>query len=67
MATPLPDRPDLDQLKNQAKDLHKGHKAGDPQALAAHSGESSAACRIVRPTNPGLSLHAQRSAARGCA
>src|SRR5262249_49641276 len=33
MATPLPDRPDLDQLKNQAKDLLKGHKAGDPEAL----------------------------------
>ncbi len=33
MATPLPDRPHLDQLKNQAKDLKKGHKAGDPQAL----------------------------------
>jgi ankyrin repeat protein len=33
MATPLPDRPDLDQLKNQAKDLLKGHKAGEPEAL----------------------------------
>ena len=33
MPTPLPDRPNLDQLKNQAKDLLKGHKAGDPEAL----------------------------------
>jgi ankyrin repeat protein len=33
MSTPLPDRPDLDQLKNQAKDLLKGHKAGDPEAF----------------------------------
>jgi ankyrin repeat protein len=33
MPTPLPDRPSLDQLKNQAKDLQKGHKAGDPEAL----------------------------------
>ena len=34
MVTPLPEHPDLDQLKNQAKDLVKNHKAGDPQALA---------------------------------
>jgi ankyrin repeat protein len=33
MPTPLPDRPNLDQLKNQAKDLLKGHKAGNPEAL----------------------------------
>ncbi len=33
MPTPLPDRPNLDQLKNQAKDLLKGHKARDPDAL----------------------------------
>ena len=33
MPTPLPDRPNLDQLKNQVKDLLKGHKAGDPEAL----------------------------------
>ena len=33
MATPLPERASLDQLKNQAKDLKNGHKAGDPQAL----------------------------------
>ncbi len=33
MATPLPDRLHLGQLKNQAKDLLKGHKAGDPEAL----------------------------------
>src|SRR6516164_535632 len=33
MPAPLPDRPHLDQLKNQAKDLLKGHKAGDPEAL----------------------------------
>ena len=33
MPTPLPDRPNLDQLRNQAKDLLKGHKAGDPEAL----------------------------------
>src|SRR6516225_1260160 len=33
MPAPLPDRPNLDQLKNQAKDLLKGHKAGDPEAL----------------------------------
>jgi ankyrin repeat protein len=29
----MPDRPNLDQLKNQAKDLLKGHKAGDLEAL----------------------------------
>jgi ankyrin repeat protein len=29
----VPDRPNLDQLKNQAKDLLQGHKAGDPEAL----------------------------------
>jgi ankyrin repeat protein len=33
MPTPLPDRPNLDQLKNQAKDLFNGHKARDPAAL----------------------------------
>ena len=33
MPTPLPDRPNLDQLKNQAKDLLKGHNARDPEAL----------------------------------
>jgi hypothetical protein len=33
MATPLPDRPHLDQLKNQSKDLLKDYKAGDPEAL----------------------------------
>jgi hypothetical protein len=34
MPTPLPDHPNLDQLKNQAKDLLKGQKAGDPETLA---------------------------------
>jgi ankyrin repeat protein len=29
----MPDRPNLDQLKNQAKDLLKGHKVGDPESL----------------------------------
>jgi ankyrin repeat protein len=33
MARPLPSRPNLDQLKNQAKDLVKGHKSGDPETL----------------------------------
>ncbi|MGD0039820.1 MAG: hypothetical protein ABSE84_05255, partial [Isosphaeraceae bacterium] len=33
MPRQLPDRPSLDQLKNQAKDLLKGHKAGNPDAL----------------------------------
>lgn len=30
----LPVRPDLDQLKNQAKDLLRGIRAGDPSAIA---------------------------------
>ena len=30
----LPDRPDLDHLKRQAKDLHASARRGDPQALA---------------------------------
>lgn len=29
MTTPLPDRPDLDQLRKQAKDLIKAHRRGD--------------------------------------
>lgn len=31
---PLPVRPNLDQLKHQAKDLLRGIRAGDPEALA---------------------------------
>ncbi|HMF15264.1 MAG TPA: ankyrin repeat domain-containing protein [Gemmataceae bacterium] len=33
MPRQLPARPHLDQLKNQAKDLLKGHKSGDPEAI----------------------------------
>jgi ankyrin repeat protein len=33
MPRQLPARPHLDQLKNQAKDLLKGHKSGDAEAL----------------------------------
>lgn len=32
MSTPLPARPDLEQLRKQAKDLLKSHKSGDPEA-----------------------------------
>src|SRR5687767_5460729 len=31
---PLPPRPNLQHLKYQALDLLKGHKAGDPEAVA---------------------------------
>lgn len=34
MATPLPDHPNLDQLKRQAKDLLRSARAGDAAALA---------------------------------
>ena len=33
-AKPLPDRPDLEQLKNQAKELLRAAHAKDPAALA---------------------------------
>ena len=33
MSRQLPARPNLDQLKNQAKDLLKAHASGDPEAL----------------------------------
>ena len=33
MPRQLPALPHVDQLKNQAKDLLKGHKSGDPEAL----------------------------------
>jgi ankyrin repeat protein len=33
-ATQLPERPNLDQLKRQAKDLLRDARAGDPQAIA---------------------------------
>jgi ankyrin repeat protein len=34
MTRPLPSRPNLEQLKNQAKSLLKGHRAAVPEALA---------------------------------
>ena len=33
MSRPLPDRPDLDQLRRQAKELRDAALAGDPSAL----------------------------------
>jgi len=33
MSKPLPARPDLEQLRKQAKDLLKSHKSGNPEAL----------------------------------
>lgn len=33
-ASQFPERPDLEQLKRQAKDLHRAARAGDPAALA---------------------------------
>src|SRR5213596_2532903 len=33
MSKSLPARPNLEQLKQQAKDLLKSHKAGDPDAI----------------------------------
>jgi ankyrin repeat protein len=33
MPTLLPERPDLDQLRRQAKDLHRAARAGNPQAV----------------------------------
>lgn len=33
MPAPLPERPDLDQLRRQAKDLHRAARAGTPQAV----------------------------------
>jgi ankyrin repeat protein len=34
MKKPLPSRPNLEQLKNQAKSLLKGHRTADPEVLA---------------------------------
>src|SRR5690349_23337452 len=34
-ALPLPSRPNLEQYKKQAKELHKACKSADPQALTA--------------------------------
>ena len=63
MATPLPDRPHLDQLRNQAKDLLKGHKAGDPESLRRiranhprHSGSSPDRIQAARFTLSGAQL-----------
>jgi len=33
MSKPLPARPDLEQLRKQAKDLLKSHKSGNPEAI----------------------------------
>jgi ankyrin repeat protein len=33
MPTSLPERPDLDQLRHRAKDLHRAARAGDPYAV----------------------------------
>src|SRR5947208_907421 len=33
MPTSLPERPDLDQLRRQAKDLHRAARAGNPRAM----------------------------------
>jgi hypothetical protein len=33
MPTSLPERPDLDQLRRHAKDLHRTARAADPQAI----------------------------------
>src|SRR6516225_600101 len=59
MPTPLPDRPNLDQLKNQAKDLLKGHKAGDPEALrhiqANHSRLGASSVHEIRASRFTLS------------
>jgi len=33
MSKSLPSRPNLEQLRNQAKDLHKSHKSGRPESI----------------------------------
>ena len=45
MSTPLPDAPNLEHLRKQAKDLHRAARAGDPEArarIAAHFPEALA-------------------------
>ena len=50
MKRELPLEPNLDQLKNQAKDLLKAHKASDPEATQrvreSHPGWSGAKLRL---------------------
>src|SRR5262245_44223907 len=56
MARPLPSRPNLDQLKNQAKDLLKAFKAGDHEALRrVREGHPRFAARSARGTSLTLS------------
>src|SRR5436190_24062653 len=53
MKRELPARPDIEQLKHQAKDLLKSYKAGDPAAAAR-----------VRQTHPRRSSASVQSRAR---
>jgi ankyrin repeat protein len=59
MSKSLPSRPNLEQLKNQAKDLLKAHDSGDAEALqriqASHPDYSNASEDQIRATKLSLS------------
>jgi hypothetical protein len=59
MSKSLPTRPNLEQLKNQAKDLLKSHKSGDAEALKRirenHPDYSNAAESEIRAAKFSLS------------
>src|SRR4030095_1259918 len=59
MPKSLPSRPNLEQLRNQAKDLLKSHKGGDPQAVerfrVSHPRCSSASESEIRAARLSLS------------
>jgi ankyrin repeat protein len=67
MSKPLPSRPNLEQLKNQAKDLRKSHQSGDPEAITRirqnHPRWSRASDPEIRDAEFSLS-HAQLVIAR---
>src|SRR5687768_1597547 len=59
MTTPqLPERPNLEQLKRQAKDLLRAALANEPAALAGFRALPGAACTSAAlPSKPSIALH----------
>jgi len=64
MQKSLPDRPSLEQLKKQAKELVKNHRAQDASTFAAHPGISSALTGKTDRGNRPLPVRAPRRAVR---
>ena len=59
----MPARANLEQLKNQAKDLLKAYRSGQPPTIARFRGIAAPSLRgRARPPGPSIAVSSRRSA-----